>query len=98
MTLRQLKKATNNNERLLGRGGFGPVYYGRLQDGQEVAVKVLSATSNQGKQEFFNEVPSYVVLAELAGCHLKCFICVQTDGSTCHTPCLVTLPVLDPID
>lgn len=47
--------ATQNFEREIGRGGFGPVYYGIL-DGQEVAAKVLDIASRQGSMEFFNEV------------------------------------------
>ncbi|KAJ0016829.1 hypothetical protein Pint_09732 [Pistacia integerrima] len=41
---------------MLGQGGFGPVYKGILGDGQEVAVKRLSACSEQGTEEFTNEV------------------------------------------
>uniref|UniRef100_A0A803P055 non-specific serine/threonine protein kinase n=1 Tax=Cannabis sativa TaxID=3483 RepID=A0A803P055_CANSA len=40
----------------LGGGGFGPVYKGKLVDGQEVAVKRLSKSSRQGLVEFKNEV------------------------------------------
>uniref|UniRef100_A0A803LL29 Uncharacterized protein n=1 Tax=Chenopodium quinoa TaxID=63459 RepID=A0A803LL29_CHEQI len=40
----------------LGQGGFGPVYKGKLEDGQEIAVKRLSKASGQGLQEFMNEV------------------------------------------
>ncbi|KAL5772596.1 hypothetical protein ACOSQ2_012520 [Xanthoceras sorbifolium] len=40
----------------LGQGGFGPVYKGILEDGQEIAVKRLSKASGQGLQEFMNEV------------------------------------------
>ncbi|KAG8078164.1 hypothetical protein GUJ93_ZPchr0007g5984 [Zizania palustris] len=40
----------------LGEGGFGPVYMGKLEDGQEIAVKTLSKTSVQGLDEFKNEV------------------------------------------
>ncbi|GKV27015.1 hypothetical protein SLEP1_g36224 [Rubroshorea leprosula] len=39
----------------LGEGGFGPVYKGILHDGQEVAIKRLSANSRQGVAEFKNE-------------------------------------------
>ncbi|MED6112709.1 hypothetical protein PIB30_063973 [Stylosanthes scabra] len=50
--------ATNNfsDENKLGQGGFGPVYKGRLSNGQEVAVKRLSRNSLQGDLEFKNEV------------------------------------------
>ncbi|CAL5402893.1 unnamed protein product [Camellia sinensis] len=40
----------------LGEGGYGPVYKGRLEGGQEIAVKQLSKYSNQGLEEFKNEV------------------------------------------
>ncbi|CAL5411095.1 unnamed protein product [Camellia sinensis] len=40
----------------LGQGGFGPVYKGKLPDGQEIAVKRLSRSSEQGLEEFMNEV------------------------------------------
>ncbi|KAL8510445.1 hypothetical protein ACS0TY_017312 [Phlomoides rotata] len=53
-----ISKATEsfsiNNK--LGEGGFGPVYKGVLEDGQEIAVKRLSRTSHQGAGEFKNEV------------------------------------------
>ncbi|ONK74669.1 uncharacterized protein A4U43_C03F8910 [Asparagus officinalis] len=50
--------ATDNfsTENKLGEGGFGPVYKGKLRDGQDIAVKTLSKTSNQGIDEFKNEV------------------------------------------
>jgi hypothetical protein len=54
----KIKQATKNYENVIGRGGFGDVYKGKLSDGREVAAKVLSANSHQSKQEFFNEVPS----------------------------------------
>nr|XP_023896466.1 G-type lectin S-receptor-like serine/threonine-protein kinase At1g11330 [Quercus suber] len=46
----------------LGQGGFGPVYKGKLSDGQEIAVKRLSRTSAQGLKEFMNEV---VIISKL---------------------------------
>ncbi|KAH0459763.1 hypothetical protein IEQ34_012577 [Dendrobium chrysotoxum] len=50
--------ATNNfsDENKLGHGGFGPVYKGHLEDGQEIAVKRLFKYSVQGLDEFMNEV------------------------------------------
>ncbi|KAI3897739.1 hypothetical protein MKW92_043866 [Papaver armeniacum] len=41
---------------MLGEGGFGPVYRGKLRNEQEIAVKRLSKSSGQGIQEFKNEV------------------------------------------
>ncbi|KAK9756281.1 hypothetical protein RND81_01G086700 [Saponaria officinalis] len=41
---------------MLGQGGFGQVYKGKLVDGREIAVKRLSAASLQGVEEFMNEV------------------------------------------
>ncbi|CAN6807543.1 unnamed protein product [Brassica oleracea] len=46
----------------LGQGGFGPVYKGKLQEGQEIAVKRLSQASGQGLEELVNEV---VVISKL---------------------------------
>ncbi|KAK1439617.1 hypothetical protein QVD17_05437 [Tagetes erecta] len=43
-------------ENKLGEGGFGPVYKGKLEEGQEIAVKRLSKSSSQGLAEFRNEV------------------------------------------
>ncbi|CAA7023970.1 unnamed protein product [Microthlaspi erraticum] len=40
----------------LGQGGFGSVYKGKLEDGKEIAVKRLSSSSGQGKEEFMNEM------------------------------------------
>ncbi|XP_030510048.1 probable LRR receptor-like serine/threonine-protein kinase At3g47570 isoform X3 [Cannabis sativa] len=53
-----VKAATDNfsNQNKLGEGGYGPVYKGTLRTGQEIAVKRLSKTSNQGFEEFENEV------------------------------------------
>ncbi|KAJ6885700.1 G-type lectin S-receptor-like serine/threonine-protein kinase [Populus alba x Populus x berolinensis] len=56
--LQILETATNNFDisKKLGQGGFGAVYRGKLPDGQEIAVKRLSRTSGQGREEFMNEV------------------------------------------
>ncbi|KAL9310273.1 putative protein kinase RLK-Pelle-DLSV family [Arabidopsis thaliana] len=53
-----IQTATNNFSlsNKLGHGGFGSVYKGKLQDGREIAVKRLSSSSEQGKQEFMNEI------------------------------------------
>ncbi|KAM0042763.1 putative protein kinase RLK-Pelle-DLSV family [Helianthus debilis subsp. tardiflorus] len=57
-SLSKISRATDdfsvNNK--LGEGGFGPVYKGVLEGGQEIAVKRLSKSSRQGLLEFENEV------------------------------------------
>jgi predicted Ser/Thr protein kinase len=55
-TYRDLEIITNNFQRVLGRGGFGYVYDGFLEDGTQVAVKLRSHSSNQGAKEFLAEV------------------------------------------
>ncbi|XP_039060298.1 putative receptor-like protein kinase At4g00960 [Hibiscus syriacus] len=59
-----VRAATENfsDANMLGRGGFGPVYKGKLEDGREVAIKRLSVNSGQGTREFKNEV---MLLAKL---------------------------------
>ncbi|OIW04943.1 hypothetical protein TanjilG_15688 [Lupinus angustifolius] len=47
--------------RVLGRGGFGPVYHGFL-DGIEVAVKMLSQSSVRGYQQFLAEVKLLMIV------------------------------------
>ncbi|KAL5972921.1 hypothetical protein ACLOJK_039727 [Asimina triloba] len=53
-----LAVATNNfcAANKIGEGGFGSVYKGKLLDGQEIAVKRLSKSSDQGLEELKNEV------------------------------------------
>ncbi|XVE54082.1 hypothetical protein DITRI_Ditri03aG0053300 [Diplodiscus trichospermus] len=53
-----IEKATDNFDasRVLGEGGFGRVYSGVLEDGTEVAVKVLKRDDQQGGREFLAEV------------------------------------------
>ncbi|KAK9697030.1 hypothetical protein RND81_08G010400 [Saponaria officinalis] len=75
-----LKIATNNffEGNKLGQGGFGPVYKGELEDGQQIAVKRLSTTSGQGIEEFMNEV---VVISKLQHKNLVRLLgcCVEGD-------------------
>ncbi|PKI42079.1 hypothetical protein CRG98_037532 [Punica granatum] len=55
-SLEYIEASTQKYKTLIGEGGFGSVYRGTLTDGQEVAVKVRSATSTQGTREFENEL------------------------------------------
>ncbi|XP_071697181.1 G-type lectin S-receptor-like serine/threonine-protein kinase At4g27290 [Rutidosis leptorrhynchoides] len=69
-----------STENILGEGGFGAVYKqkpkGVLEDGLEIAVKRLYSTSNQGVEEFKNEVIcisrlQHRNLVKLLGCCIK---------------------------
>ncbi|XVE52000.1 hypothetical protein DITRI_Ditri02bG0085200 [Diplodiscus trichospermus] len=50
-----VQRITNNFERVIGKGGFGTVYHGRIAD-SDVAIKMLSKSSIQGYQQFEAEV------------------------------------------
>ncbi|KAJ4849206.1 hypothetical protein Tsubulata_025969 [Turnera subulata] len=52
----EIEDATKKFEKKIGSGGFGVVYYGQMKDGREIAVKVLTSNSYQGRREFSNEV------------------------------------------
>ncbi|KAJ9135055.1 hypothetical protein P3X46_032276 [Hevea brasiliensis] len=62
--LESILAATDNfsDANKLGKGGFGPVYKGKFQGGQEIAIKRLSSGSGQGLEEFKNEV---ILIAKL---------------------------------
>ncbi|KAG6498056.1 hypothetical protein ZIOFF_045964 [Zingiber officinale] len=57
-TFREIAAAAKNfrQDCLLGEGGFGRVYKGRLETGQVVAVKQLDRNGLQGNREFLVEV------------------------------------------
>nr|XP_025669956.1 G-type lectin S-receptor-like serine/threonine-protein kinase SD1-1 [Arachis hypogaea] len=60
----------------LGEGGFGSVYKGILNDGQQIAVKRLSSSSGQGLNEFKTEVKliaklQHRNLVKLFGCCIQ---------------------------
>ncbi|CAG7873351.1 unnamed protein product [Brassica rapa] len=71
----ELKNATQdfNPSSKLGEGGFGSVYKGKLNDGREIAVKVLSVGSQHGKGQFVAEIVAISAvmhrnLVQLYGC------------------------------
>nr|POE82575.1 putative lrr receptor-like serine/threonine-protein kinase [Quercus suber] len=74
----ELKTATEdfNLDNKLGEGGFGPVYKGTLNDGRVIAVKQLSVTSHQGKNQFLTEIATISAvqhrnLVKLYGCCIE---------------------------
>lgn len=78
--IQELEKATNNfsPKNFIGRGGFGIVYKGKLDDGTIVAVKQIIESDFQGNDEFCNEVE---IISNLKHRHLVPLIgCCVTDG------------------
>ncbi|XP_024160451.1 G-type lectin S-receptor-like serine/threonine-protein kinase SD1-1 isoform X4 [Rosa chinensis] len=75
-----IASATDNfsDDMKLGEGGFGPVYRGTLEGGQEIAVKRLSSSSGQGFDEFMNEI---IMIAKLQHRNLVKILgcCVQEE-------------------
>ncbi len=60
-TFSDIEDATRKFEKKIGSGGFGVVYYGKMKDEKEIAVKVLTSNSFQGKREFSNEVSFHII-------------------------------------
>ncbi|KAH0756222.1 hypothetical protein KY290_026492 [Solanum tuberosum] len=54
----ELEEATDdfNSSRVLGDGGYGTVYYGKLKDGREIAVKRLYEHNCKRMEQFVNEI------------------------------------------
>ncbi|KAJ0791282.1 putative protein kinase RLK-Pelle-DLSV family [Helianthus annuus] len=75
-----VKEATNDfsESNKLGEGGFGSVYKGNLQNGQDIAVKRLSKDSGQGENEFKNEV---MLVAKLQHRNLVRFLGFSLEGT-----------------
>ncbi|XP_059455697.1 LEAF RUST 10 DISEASE-RESISTANCE LOCUS RECEPTOR-LIKE PROTEIN KINASE-like 1.2 isoform X3 [Corylus avellana] len=71
----ELEEATKNfdSSKELGEGGFGTVYYGKLRDGREVAVKRLYENNCRRVEQFMNEIAiltrlRHQNLVQLYGC------------------------------
>lgn len=82
LSMKTLQMATNDfsADNYLGKGGFGSVYRGHLEDGTVIAVKRMGAavTSSQGLKEFQSEID---VLTKLRHRHLVAILgyCVEGD-------------------
>ncbi|CAN1314232.1 Probable LRR receptor-like serine/threonine-protein kinase At1g67720 [Linum perenne] len=54
--LSKIEGATNNFSKKIGKGSFGTVYYGQMEDGKEVAVKIMADSCTNLTQQFVTEV------------------------------------------
>ncbi|KAF2292666.1 hypothetical protein GH714_026541 [Hevea brasiliensis] len=81
----ELEQATEkfSSKRILGEGGFGRVYHGIMEDGTEVAVKLLTRDNQNGDREFIAEVE---MLSRLHHRNLVKLIGICIEG---RTRCLV---------
>ncbi|KAG7976980.1 hypothetical protein I3843_05G007300 [Carya illinoinensis] len=64
---KEIKKATDSFNTIIGQGGFGTVYKAQFSDGLEAAVKRMDKVSEQGEDDFCREIE---LLARLHHRHL----------------------------
>ncbi|KAJ7519627.1 hypothetical protein O6H91_20G062300 [Diphasiastrum complanatum] len=82
ISIQVLRNATKNfsEQTILGRGGFGVVYRGELDDGTNIAVKRMEAAvvSNKGSKEFQAEI---AVLTKVRHRHLVALLGYCIEGN-----------------
>lgn len=84
-SLPDIERATDgfDTSRVLGEGGFGVVYRGMFDDGEQVAVKVLKREKRHGIHEFLSEVE---MLSRLHHKNLVKLLGICTED---HSRCLI---------
>ena len=82
ISIEVLRQVTDNfaEKNVLGKGGFGVVYKGVLEDGTAIAVKRMEASvvSNKGLNEFQSEI---AVLTKVRHRHLVALLGYCADGN-----------------
>ena len=58
----EVERITDNFQNEIGKGGSGKVYRGRVSDGTEVAVKLLSSSSAEGFKLFQTEASFFIYI------------------------------------
>ncbi|GAA0164650.1 hypothetical protein LIER_20239 [Lithospermum erythrorhizon] len=74
---KEIRSATNNFKEVIGCGSFGSMYKGKLQDGKQVAVKILFDKCQLSADTFLNEMS---LLSQIRHQNL-----VSLEGF-CHSP------------
>ncbi|KAK8543690.1 hypothetical protein V6N13_025862 [Hibiscus sabdariffa] len=77
-TYAEVLNVTSNFQDVIGKGGFGTVYLGKLKDATQVAVKMLSTSSKLGSREFQAEAE---LLMRVHHRNLASFVGYCDDGS-----------------
>ncbi|XP_044336122.1 senescence-induced receptor-like serine/threonine-protein kinase [Triticum aestivum] len=81
-TYAELKHITNDFNSIVGKGGFGTVYHGTMENADEVVVKVLMETSIAESTDFLPEVQT------LSKVHHKNLVTLQ---GYCQNKCLALI-------
>ncbi|KAJ0094940.1 hypothetical protein Patl1_16831 [Pistacia atlantica] len=55
ISLSELEIATDHFSKKIGQGSFGSVYYGKMKDGKEIAVKIMADSSSHATKQFVTE-------------------------------------------
>lgn len=67
LSLDELNKCTNNfiQKTLVGEGSYGRVFHGKLNNGQEAAIKKLDTSSAQDSDSDFEAQVSYIIFLRI---------------------------------
>ncbi|EAZ12589.1 hypothetical protein OsJ_02495 [Oryza sativa Japonica Group] len=107
-TLRDLEDATNgfSDDNIIGEGGYGVVYHGRLINGTDVAIKRLFNNIGQAEKEFKVEVESIGHVRHknlvrllgycIEGSYRKLYIFLAVTATIC--PLAVTQPSMSQVN
>lgn len=65
ITFSEIEEFTRSFTKQISKGNFGPVYYGIMKDGKEVAIKVMADSSSHVTRQIVTEVTVYAFFVYL---------------------------------